>query len=61
MVALLMNKPVASALFLGGIGLFCGTVYVVTIKGEMRQRLGKLAPLGGWLLMAGWLALVVVP
>jgi uncharacterized membrane protein YgdD (TMEM256/DUF423 family) len=44
----------AGAAFALGIVLFCGAVYAVALSGV---RLGLIAPLGGTLLMVGWLLL----
>lgn len=44
----------AGACFAGGIMLFCGAVYAAAFAG---LRLGPVAPIGGTLLMLGWLLL----
>lgn len=44
----------AALAFAAGLLLFCGSVYLMTLAGI---RLGPTAPLGGLLLMAGWLLL----
>jgi uncharacterized membrane protein YgdD (TMEM256/DUF423 family) len=44
----------AGACFTAGIVLFCGAVYAVAFAG---LRLGPVAPIGGTLLMLGWLLL----
>ena len=44
----------AGAAFAVGTALFCGAVYALALSGI---RLGITAPLGGTLLMAGWLLL----
>lgn len=46
----------AAALFLLGVLLFCGAVYVPLFGGP---SLGMTAPVGGTALMLGWLALAV--
>ena len=46
----------AGAAFVVGLVLFCGTVYALGLFGV---RLGMLAPIGGMLLMLGWLLLGV--
>ena len=49
----------AAGLFLAGIALFCGSLYVLSFT---PLRPGLLTPLGGLLLMAGWLSvLLAVP
>jgi uncharacterized membrane protein YgdD (TMEM256/DUF423 family) len=45
------------ALFLGGIVLFCGSLYVLALSGL--GWLGAITPLGGVLLIAGWICLGV--
>ena len=46
---------IAGALFLGGMVLFCGALY---LKGlGIAELTNPTAPIGGVLLMAGWLAL----
>jgi len=44
----------AGMAFVLGIGLFCGAVYAVGLFGA---HLGSMAPVGGTLLMVGWLLL----
>lgn len=44
----------AGAAFAVGTVLFCGAVYALALSGV---RLGIIAPLGGTLLMVGWLLL----
>ena len=45
----------AAWLFLGGIALFSGSLYTMTLTG--RRALGAITPIGGVLFLAGWLAL----
>jgi uncharacterized membrane protein YgdD (TMEM256/DUF423 family) len=45
----------AGALFLGGMALFCGSLYLKALG--LAEVTNPLAPAGGFLLMAGWLAL----
>ncbi|MCC6214893.1 MAG: DUF423 domain-containing protein [Polyangiaceae bacterium] len=47
-----------AALFLAGVVLFSGSLYVLVLTGV--PRLGMVTPLGGLSLLAGWLAVVVV-
>ncbi len=49
-----MVANLAGAAFALGIVLFCGSVYLGDLAGV---RLGPTAPIGGVLLMAGWLLL----
>ncbi len=46
---------VAGWLFLGGIVLFSGSLYAMTLTGV--RKLGAVTPLGGVLFLAGWGAL----
>ena len=45
----------AAALFVAGILLFSGSLYLLTLSGV--GRLGMITPLGGSALLAGWLCL----
>ncbi|MOA49425.1 hypothetical protein D3C78_1723060 [compost metagenome] len=47
---------VAGGLFAGGILLFSGSLYLLTLSG---LRVGPVTPLGGVCLLAGWLCLGV--
>lgn len=49
----------AAALFLAGTVLFCGRLYGLALGAPVLP--GFAAPLGGTLLIAGWLALAVSP
>lgn len=63
-VALLaMQRPTrlvnaAGALFALGIGLFSGSLYLLTLTGI--SKLGMITPLGGLAFLAGWLCLGLV-
>ena len=46
----------AGIAFALGTVLFCGALYTLALTGA---SLGVLAPIGGWLLMAGWLLLAM--
>ncbi|WP_091743188.1 DUF423 domain-containing protein [Phenylobacterium immobile] len=46
---------VAPALFLGGATVFCGTLYAIALGAP--PLLGAVTPIGGLLLLSGWLAL----
>lgn len=48
-------SAVAPWLFVGGIALFSGSLYAMTLTG--RRALGAVTPLGGLLMLAGWGAL----
>src|SRR5262245_61313499 len=48
------RRPVAG-LFVAGIVIFSGTLYVLTLSGE--RWLGAVTPLGGVAFLAGWAAL----
>jgi len=45
----------AAALFLTGIVLFCGSLYLLALRGI--TTFGLITPLGGLAFVAGWLAL----
>jgi uncharacterized membrane protein YgdD (TMEM256/DUF423 family) len=45
----------AGWLFVAGIVLFCGSLYVLSLSGT--RWLGAVTPLGGLAFLAGWLAL----
>jgi uncharacterized membrane protein YgdD (TMEM256/DUF423 family) len=47
----------AGWLFLGGIALFSGSLYTMTLTGK--RALGAVTPIGGLLLLAGWAAVAV--
>jgi uncharacterized membrane protein YgdD (TMEM256/DUF423 family) len=47
----------AGLCFCGGILLFCGSLYAMTLTGA--RVLGAVTPLGGLALLAGWAAIVV--
>ncbi|HTU65882.1 MAG TPA: DUF423 domain-containing protein [Steroidobacteraceae bacterium] len=54
------QKPVfgvAGALFLAGIAVFSGSLYLLALTGE--RWLGAVTPLGGLALLSGWLLLAV--
>jgi len=46
---------IAGWLFLGGIALFSGSLYVMTLTGK--RALGAITPIGGLLFLAGWAAM----
>jgi len=46
----------AGWLFTAGIVLFSGSLYLMTLTGK--RALGAVTPLGGLLLLAGWVAIV---
>ena len=47
----------AAGAFLGGVAVFSGSLYLMAFTGW--TRLGMITPIGGALLIAGWLALAV--
>jgi uncharacterized membrane protein YgdD (TMEM256/DUF423 family) len=49
----------AGWLFLGGVLLFSGSLYAMVLTGA--RVLGAITPLGGLLLIAGWIALAAAP
>jgi uncharacterized membrane protein YgdD (TMEM256/DUF423 family) len=48
---------VSAALFAGGIVLFSGSLYALSLSGA--HMLGAITPVGGLLLLLGWLALAL--
>jgi len=55
-VATAMSIRLPSALFAAGIGLFSGSLYLLVLFPSV--RVGIVTPLGGLLLIAGWLSLI---
>jgi uncharacterized membrane protein YgdD (TMEM256/DUF423 family) len=51
------GSALAPWLFLGGIALFSGSLYVMTLTG--RRALGAVTPIGGLLMLAGWVAVAL--
>ena len=52
-------RPVITgSLFIGGLAMFCGPMYLHAIKDDVRFR--RVTPYGGVLLIAGWLSVVVL-
>ncbi len=47
----------AGWLFLGGIVLFSGSLYLMTLTGK--RALGAVTPVGGLLFLAGWIAIAL--
>mmetsp|Transcript_5843 Transcript_5843/g.14242 ORF Transcript_5843/g.14242 Transcript_5843/m.14242 type:complete len:123 (+) Transcript_5843:189-557(+) len=50
-------SPLAAACFAGGIVLFSGSLYTITLTGN--RKLGMVAPIGGLAYMAGWTMLAL--
>uniref|UniRef100_A0A3B5L7R5 Transmembrane protein 256 n=1 Tax=Xiphophorus couchianus TaxID=32473 RepID=A0A3B5L7R5_9TELE len=52
------GKPLlAGTILLAGMGMFCGPLYHQALTGD--PSLGKVAPMGGVAMMAGWLAMIL--
>ena len=51
------SAVVAGWCFVAGVGLFSGSLYLMTITGQ--TKLGAITPFGGLLLLVGWGAVVV--
>ena len=49
----------AAGLFIVGVLLFSGSLYVMTFAGEAWRKLGMVTPLGGLAFIAGWLVVAV--
>jgi uncharacterized membrane protein YgdD (TMEM256/DUF423 family) len=56
-LAALAGARWASGLFLGGIALFSGSLYLLALSGA--AWLGMLTPLGGVFFLAGWICLAL--
>jgi uncharacterized membrane protein YgdD (TMEM256/DUF423 family) len=48
---------VAGWSFIGGVLLFSGSLYMMTITGQ--TKLGAITPFGGLLFLVGWAAIMV--
>jgi len=57
LVATSARRPTAGALFVAGTALFSGSLYALVLSGI--KPLGAVTPIGGVLLTAGWIALMV--
>ena len=51
------SASVAGWCFVAGVGLFSGSLYLMTLTGQ--TRLGAITPVGGLLMMVGWAAVIV--
>eukprot|EP00428_Durinskia_dybowskii_P076387 CAMPEP_0170399648 /NCGR_PEP_ID=MMETSP0117_2-20130122/24072_1 /TAXON_ID=400756 /ORGANISM="Durinskia baltica, Strain CSIRO CS-38" /LENGTH=115 /DNA_ID=CAMNT_0010656335 /DNA_START=54 /DNA_END=401 /DNA_ORIENTATION=+ len=49
------KRNIVSSLFASGILVFCGSCYLVAFMNE-RKPYAQFAPIGGFLLMGGWVA-----
>lgn len=55
----LVSRPaITGSLFVGGLALFCGPIYLHAIRDDVRFR--RVTPYGGILLIAGWLSIAVL-
>ncbi|GAB4171817.1 MAG: DUF423 domain-containing protein [Terrimicrobiaceae bacterium] len=52
-------RPWAARLWAAGILIFSGSLYILAVSGV--RWLGAITPIGGVLLLAGWIALVLPP
>ena len=59
LAALPVASRAASALFVAGIVLFSGSLYLLALTNV--KWLGAITPLGGLCFLAGWICLVVSP
>ena len=57
LVAVRMGARVPAWLFVGGAGVFAGTLYLMALG--LPRWLGAVTPIGGAALIAGWLCLAV--
>eukprot|EP00835_Amoeboradix_gromovi_P001194 NODE_49_length_27162_cov_0.380039.p14 type:complete len:111 gc:universal NODE_49_length_27162_cov_0.380039:4478-4146(-) len=51
-----MNYPIAAKLFICGTCLFSGSIYILVLNDGMKF-MGPVTPIGGILIISGWLAL----
>ncbi|KAI4597668.1 hypothetical protein KJ359_004372 [Pestalotiopsis sp. 9143b] len=49
----------AGALFVGGMTLFSGSLYLLTLDPQKYRKMGPVTPVGGLALIAGWAALAI--
>lgn len=56
LLAVLLRRDTAGALFLGGQAIFSGSLYAMVLTGH--RGLGAITPIGGLLLVAGWIGLM---
>ena len=54
---LLPRPALSGALFAGGIGIFSGSCYAAVLTQDRRN--GRFAPIGGTMLIFGWLSLML--
>ena len=50
------NRGTACSLLTAGVVLFSGSLYALVLSGQ--RKLGAITPIGGLLMIAGWLALM---
>ncbi|KAF1915299.1 hypothetical protein BDU57DRAFT_269138 [Ampelomyces quisqualis] len=51
------RNRLAMGLFTGGMGLFCGSIYLLALDAQRFKVLGPVTPVGGLCLIGGWVAL----
>jgi len=51
------SMTISAVCFACGIVIFCGSLYVMSLTGM--RALGAVTPIGGLLLLAGWLSLAI--
>lgn len=49
------KRPLAVSLWVGGVGIFSGSLYLLAVTNI--KWLGAITPMGGLLLLAGWVSL----
>jgi len=59
LVAAQSNRGLAAGLFTAGITLFSGSLYALVLTGQ--RKIGAITPVGGLLMIAGWIALAMTP
>jgi uncharacterized membrane protein YgdD (TMEM256/DUF423 family) len=53
------GNSIASILFMAGMTLFSGSIYVLVLDSDSFKVLGPVTPIGGLCLIAGWLILAL--
>jgi uncharacterized membrane protein YgdD (TMEM256/DUF423 family) len=57
LAAMIVAAPLAKNLFLAGVVIFSGTLYALALGAP--RWLGAVTPIGGLLLLAGWVATIL--
>ena len=60
LLAYQMNAPLAAKLLLSGSILFSGSIYLLVLDIGPKKLLGPTTPVGGILMISGWVALAMI-